>query len=101
MRVVRNCKGRKHSEYAPEEGNRYDGIYKVGDSFIISSNSILTAHRLDGVQLSFNLCIRKYCVTSTKPCHLYLPRKVSGYKLELGGLMGPIELSLIVVYLSI
>ena len=29
VRVVRNCKGAKHSEYAPEEGNRYDGIYKV------------------------------------------------------------------------
>lgn len=29
VRVVRNCKGRKHSEYAPEEGNRYDGIYKI------------------------------------------------------------------------
>nr|QVX32599.1 UHRF1/2 [Platynereis dumerilii] len=29
VRVVRNCKGRKHSEYAPEEGNRYDGIYKL------------------------------------------------------------------------
>ncbi|XP_064424557.1 E3 ubiquitin-protein ligase UHRF1 [Latimeria chalumnae] len=29
VRVVRNCKGRKHSKYAPEEGNRYDGIYKV------------------------------------------------------------------------
>ncbi|XP_059177141.1 E3 ubiquitin-protein ligase UHRF1-like isoform X2 [Physella acuta] len=29
VRVVRNCKGRKHSDYAPEEGNRYDGIYKV------------------------------------------------------------------------
>ena len=29
VRVVRNVKGRKHSEYAPEEGNRYDGIYKV------------------------------------------------------------------------
>ena len=29
MRVVRNYKGRKSSEYAPEEGNRYDGIYKV------------------------------------------------------------------------
>jgi SAD/SRA domain len=29
VRVVRNCKGRKHSEYAPEEGNRYDGLYKV------------------------------------------------------------------------
>ncbi len=28
-RVVRNYKGRKNSEYAPEEGNRYDGIYKV------------------------------------------------------------------------
>ena len=26
---VRNHKGRKNSKYAPEEGNRYDGIYKV------------------------------------------------------------------------
>ena len=31
VRVVRNCKGSKHSEYAPKEGNRYDGIYKVGN----------------------------------------------------------------------
>ncbi|GFO08488.1 E3 ubiquitin-protein ligase uhrf1-like [Plakobranchus ocellatus] len=29
VRVVRNCKLRKHSSFAPEEGNRYDGIYKV------------------------------------------------------------------------
>ena len=29
VRVVRNYKGKKTSEYAPEEGNRYDGIYKV------------------------------------------------------------------------
>ncbi|XP_022087295.1 E3 ubiquitin-protein ligase UHRF1-like [Acanthaster planci] len=29
VRVVRNSKGRKHSKYAPEEGNRYDGLYKV------------------------------------------------------------------------
>ncbi|KAI0233000.1 E3 ubiquitin-protein ligase UHRF1 [Lamellibrachia satsuma] len=29
VRVIRNVKGRKHSKYAPEEGNRYDGIYKV------------------------------------------------------------------------
>ena len=29
IRVVRNCKGAKHSKYAPTEGNRYDGIYKV------------------------------------------------------------------------
>ncbi|KAK3584575.1 hypothetical protein CHS0354_024623 [Potamilus streckersoni] len=29
VRVVRNCKGRKHSDYSPEEGNRYDGIYKI------------------------------------------------------------------------
>ena len=27
--MVRNVKGRKHSKYAPIEGNRYDGIYKV------------------------------------------------------------------------
>lgn len=29
IRVVRNYKGAKHSKYAPKEGNRYDGIYKV------------------------------------------------------------------------
>nr|NP_001071846.1 UHRF2 protein [Ciona intestinalis]BAE06743.1 Ci-UHRF2 [Ciona intestinalis] len=29
IRVVRNYKGAKHSDYAPEEGNRYDGLYKV------------------------------------------------------------------------
>ncbi|XP_015918962.1 E3 ubiquitin-protein ligase UHRF1 isoform X2 [Parasteatoda tepidariorum] len=29
VRVVRNCKGSKHSKYAPTEGNRYDGIYKI------------------------------------------------------------------------
>ncbi|XP_014245994.1 E3 ubiquitin-protein ligase UHRF1-like [Cimex lectularius] len=29
VRVVRNFKLSKHSKYAPEEGNRYDGIYKV------------------------------------------------------------------------
>lgn len=27
--MIRNCKLSKHSKYAPEEGNRYDGIYKV------------------------------------------------------------------------
>lgn len=30
VRVVRSSKGRKHSKYSPEDGNRYDGIYKVG-----------------------------------------------------------------------
>ena len=29
VRVIRNHKGSKHSKYAPKEGNRYDGIYKV------------------------------------------------------------------------
>lgn len=29
VRVVRSCKGRKHSKYSPEDGNRYDGIYKI------------------------------------------------------------------------
>uniref|UniRef100_A0AAX7TR56 E3 ubiquitin-protein ligase UHRF n=1 Tax=Astatotilapia calliptera TaxID=8154 RepID=A0AAX7TR56_ASTCA len=30
VRVVRSSKGRRISKYAPEEGNRYDGIYKCG-----------------------------------------------------------------------
>ncbi|XP_039623035.1 E3 ubiquitin-protein ligase UHRF1 isoform X1 [Polypterus senegalus] len=29
VRVIRSSKGRKHSKYCPEDGNRYDGIYKV------------------------------------------------------------------------
>ncbi|KAJ8915761.1 hypothetical protein NQ315_004573 [Exocentrus adspersus] len=29
VRVVRNYKGAKHSKYAPLDGNRYDGLYKV------------------------------------------------------------------------
>ncbi|KAF7663568.1 hypothetical protein LDENG_00206770 [Lucifuga dentata] len=29
VRVIRSCKGRKHSKYCPEDGNRYDGIFKV------------------------------------------------------------------------
>jgi E3 ubiquitin-protein ligase UHRF1 len=29
VRVVRSCKLRRHSQYAPEVGNRYDGLYKV------------------------------------------------------------------------
>ncbi|KAK9503887.1 hypothetical protein O3M35_010353 [Rhynocoris fuscipes] len=29
VRVVRNFRGAKHSKYAPKEGNRYDGLYKV------------------------------------------------------------------------
>lgn len=33
VRVVRSSKGRRISKYAPEEGNRYDGIYKVQRRF--------------------------------------------------------------------
>lgn len=29
VRVIRNYKGAKKSKYAPKDGNRYDGIYKV------------------------------------------------------------------------
>jgi len=35
VRVVRNCKGRKHSAYAPDEGNRYDGLYKVQQPAVV------------------------------------------------------------------
>ena len=35
VRVVRNCKGRKHSTYAPDEGNRYDGLYKVQQPAVV------------------------------------------------------------------
>ena len=44
VRVIRNCKERKISKYAPEEGNRYDGIYKVTPSSMAQcGNAILTA----------------------------------------------------------
>ena len=29
VRVVRSAKGKKHSKYAPDEGCRYDGLYKI------------------------------------------------------------------------
>lgn len=29
VRVVRNFKGAVHSKYAPKDGNRYDGLYKI------------------------------------------------------------------------
>ncbi|KAH6947209.1 hypothetical protein HPB50_017595 [Hyalomma asiaticum] len=29
VRVIRSFKGRKHSKYCPEDGYRYDGIYKL------------------------------------------------------------------------
>ena len=41
VRVVRNCKERKISKYAPEEGNRYDGIYKVRISIISDIYSVI------------------------------------------------------------
>ena len=37
---VRNHKGRKTSDYAPEEGNRYDGIYKVSLQHFPLDNNI-------------------------------------------------------------
>jgi len=39
IRVIRNYKGSKHSQYAPEEGNRYDGIYKVVKYWAEKGNS--------------------------------------------------------------
>lgn len=37
VRVVRNVKGGRHSKYAPVDGNRYDGIYKVRKWFFALS----------------------------------------------------------------
>ncbi|XP_066597047.1 E3 ubiquitin-protein ligase UHRF1-like [Prorops nasuta] len=39
VRVVRNFKLAKHSKYAPKEGNRYDGIYKVVRYYPHTGNS--------------------------------------------------------------
>ena len=35
MRVVRGYKAQKHSTYAPKEGFRYDGIYKVSTRYLL------------------------------------------------------------------
>ena len=35
VRVIRSSKGRKHSKYSPEDGNRYDGIYKVRSGLLL------------------------------------------------------------------
>ncbi len=44
VRVVRGAKHAKHSKYAPEEGNRYDGIYKVKSttcmSYLVETNRV-------------------------------------------------------------
>ena len=37
IRVIRTEKGAKHSRYAPEEGIRYDGLYKVSTCNVILS----------------------------------------------------------------
>ncbi|RXM97164.1 E3 ubiquitin-protein ligase UHRF2 [Acipenser ruthenus] len=34
VRVIRSSKGRRISKYAPEEGNRYDGIYKYPEGYL-------------------------------------------------------------------
>lgn len=39
VRVMRNAKAAKHSKYAPAEGNRYDGIYKVVKYYPVKGNS--------------------------------------------------------------
>lgn len=39
VRVMRNFHGAKHSKYAPKEGNRYDGIYKVVKYYPVKGSS--------------------------------------------------------------
>ncbi|KAK1803676.1 hypothetical protein P4O66_021077, partial [Electrophorus voltai] len=40
VRVIRSSKGRRISKYAPEEGNRYDGIYKPISFFAVLSKAL-------------------------------------------------------------
>ncbi|XP_057633018.1 E3 ubiquitin-protein ligase UHRF2 isoform X2 [Chionomys nivalis] len=73
VRVIRSFKGRKISKYAPEEGNRYDGIYKVVKYWpeISSSHGFLVWRYLlrrddvepapwtsEGIERSRRLCLR-------------------------------------------
>lgn len=39
IRVIRTEKLKKHSKFAPDEGCRYDGIYKVSRSFTFMSQT--------------------------------------------------------------
>lgn len=48
VRVVRSSKGRRISKYAPEEGNRYDGIYKVWVHYFGSSEMACSTLRGTG-----------------------------------------------------
>lgn len=55
VRVVRSSKGRRISKYAPEEGNRYDGIYKVRPSillFVLPSHLSMQRKALAGTIVS-------------------------------------------------
>ena len=45
MLQVRSSKLAKHSKYAPADGNRYDGIYKVG-------------------KIKLFICMTRYCLTT-------------------------------------
>uniref|UniRef100_A0A8D8VVT0 RING-type E3 ubiquitin transferase n=1 Tax=Cacopsylla melanoneura TaxID=428564 RepID=A0A8D8VVT0_9HEMI len=48
VRVMRNANAAKHSKYAPKEGNRYDGIYKIVKYYPVkgSSNFIVWRYQL-------------------------------------------------------
>uniref|UniRef100_A0A8C5DZB9 E3 ubiquitin-protein ligase UHRF n=1 Tax=Gouania willdenowi TaxID=441366 RepID=A0A8C5DZB9_GOUWI len=56
VRVVRSSKGRRISKYAPEEGNRYDGIYKVTSRFTSQTRIVLFwQSHFNSVALCFNI----------------------------------------------
>uniref|UniRef100_A0A452REF3 E3 ubiquitin-protein ligase UHRF n=1 Tax=Ursus americanus TaxID=9643 RepID=A0A452REF3_URSAM len=80
VRVIRSFKGRKISKYAPEEGNRYDGIYKVVKYWpeISSSHGFLVWRYLlrrddvepapwtsEGIERSRRLCLHD-CPSASK-----------------------------------
>lgn len=55
VRVVRSSKGRRISKYAPEEGNRYDGIYKVSPNLVHQKYICLLQAALHKIQCRYRV----------------------------------------------
>ncbi|KAG8130572.1 putative Hp isoform 2 protein, partial [Naja naja] len=89
VRVVRSSKGRRISKYAPEEGNRYDGIYKVSIVLFVLENInnevlFLTAKLID-LKVVSDLLLWHFCFTLMYPWHpmrLHLVSHILQYLLE-------------------
>ena len=85
---VRNHKGRKTSSYAPEEGNRYDGIYKVvrywpqrsSAGFIVWKYLLRRDDLVSGwVSQLYMLCVYMYTCTCMCVCEVRVDSSMCMY----------------------